>query len=57
MFPDVYQRQKFIPKTGKCEKDTFCEQLGDDYPSDYINQVLKKEGAMFREFFGKDVVS
>ncbi|KAK6633737.1 hypothetical protein RUM44_004344 [Polyplax serrata] len=58
VFPDGYRRQKFTPRGTKCgKKTTFCEHVGEEYPSDYINQILKKEGAMFKEFFGKDVIS
>lgn len=58
IFPDVKRRHKFTPRNIKCAKgDTFCEKVDDEYPSDCINEVLKKEGQKFQQLFGSDVVS
>lgn len=58
IFPDVKRRHKFTPRNIKCAKgNTFCERVDDEYPSDCINDLLKKDGARFQQMFGSDVVS
>lgn len=57
IFPDVKRRHKFTPRNIKCAKgNTFCERVDDEYPSDCINDLLKKDGVKFQQLFGSDVI-
>lgn len=49
---------KFVPEVGSgkpncAQGSTFCE-FTDNYPSDYLTDVLKLEASAFKEFFGND---